>query len=324
MPYSVAIRTLGSTGDKFRRELESIKIQTIQPDKVIVYIAEGYARPNFQIGKEEYIWVKKGMVSQRVLPYDEISSGLILFLDDDVELASDFVERMIMTLGENHLDAIGADVFQNHKLPFFQKIYSALVNWVTPHYNRRWAFRIKRNGSFSYNNFPKKDWYLSQSCGGPVWMIKKSVYEKLRFQDELWMDNFGFAYGDDQLETYKIYKNGFKLGVLYNSEILNLDAGTASCNYHKDNNKIYIRTKASFAIWWRSIFLTSDSTAEKILSTLSFFTKAIWNFIPIFFFSLKSCSLAPISQYLNGNIDAWKLIHSPEFKSLPPYVIENT
>ena len=77
MTYSVAIRTLGTAGDKFRQELESIKNQTIQPDKVIVYIAEGYPRPDFQIGKEEYVWVKKGMVAQRTLPYEEIKSDVI-------------------------------------------------------------------------------------------------------------------------------------------------------------------------------------------------------------------------------------------------------
>lgn len=51
--YSVAIRTLGTSGDKFVRELTSIAKQTILPDKVVVYIAEGYERPCFQIGKED-------------------------------------------------------------------------------------------------------------------------------------------------------------------------------------------------------------------------------------------------------------------------------
>lgn len=322
MTYSVAIRTLGTAGDKFRQELESIKNQTIQPDKVIVYIAEGYPRPDFQIGKEKYIWVKKGMMIQRLLPYDEFDNNLILFLDDDVELATDSVERMIMTLEENHLDAIGADVFQNFKMSFGLKLYSTLVNLVTPHFSNKWAFRIKGNGSFSYNNNPHKDLYPSQSCAGPAWMIKKSVYSKLRYQDELWLESFGFPYCEDQLETYKIYKNGFKLGVLYNSGIHNLDAGTESVNYHKDKNKIYIRTKSIFAIWWRTIFLTSNSTSEKILSAICFFSKILYSIFPIFIFSLRSFSVYPISQFFKGNIDAWKLVHSSEFKSLPPYVIE--
>ena len=47
MTYSIAIRTLGTAGEKFRQELESIRTQTLQPDRVLVYIAEGYPRPGF-------------------------------------------------------------------------------------------------------------------------------------------------------------------------------------------------------------------------------------------------------------------------------------
>ena len=87
--YSIAIRTLGTAGELFRRGLDSIAAQTVPPERVIVYIAEGYSRPTFTRGKEEYVWVKKGMVAQLALPYHEIGSECILMLDDDVELAPD-------------------------------------------------------------------------------------------------------------------------------------------------------------------------------------------------------------------------------------------
>ena len=81
--YSIAIRTLGTAGEKFRQELESIRQQTVQPERVVVYIAEGYSRPDLTGGNEEYVWVRKGMMAQRILPYDEIESPFILMLDDD-------------------------------------------------------------------------------------------------------------------------------------------------------------------------------------------------------------------------------------------------
>ena len=62
--YSIAIRTLGTTGEKFVRELESIKRQTVQPDKVVIYIAEGYKRPDYTIGKEEYVMTGKALLWQ--------------------------------------------------------------------------------------------------------------------------------------------------------------------------------------------------------------------------------------------------------------------
>lgn len=43
--YCVAIRTLGLAGNKFQQELNSLINQTIPPQKIIVYIAEGYEIP---------------------------------------------------------------------------------------------------------------------------------------------------------------------------------------------------------------------------------------------------------------------------------------
>ena len=65
--YSIAIRTLGTSGDKFVEELDSIMRQTVKPEKVIIYLAEGYKRPEYSIGIEQYVTVTKGMVAQRAL-----------------------------------------------------------------------------------------------------------------------------------------------------------------------------------------------------------------------------------------------------------------
>lgn len=56
--YCVAIRTLGKAGEKYQRELDSLKNQTVQPQKILVYIAEGYELPKETIGIEQYIYVK--------------------------------------------------------------------------------------------------------------------------------------------------------------------------------------------------------------------------------------------------------------------------
>ena len=39
--YNVAIRTVGKAGDKYVKEIESLKAQTVAPDRIVVYIAEG-------------------------------------------------------------------------------------------------------------------------------------------------------------------------------------------------------------------------------------------------------------------------------------------
>ena len=96
--YSVAIRTLGTSGDALRRELLSLHAQTIQPREIVIYIAKGYPRPDFQIGMERYVEVDKGMIAQRALQYREITAENILLLDDDVELSPNSAEILL-----NHL-----------------------------------------------------------------------------------------------------------------------------------------------------------------------------------------------------------------------------
>jgi hypothetical protein len=136
-------------------------------------------------------------------------------------------------------DCVGADIFKNQDVSMFMKFYTAATNLVFPHYSNKWAFKIHRNGSFSYNNNPTRSFYLSQSSCGPASVWRKLVYRKLRLSDELWLDGMDYAYGEDALEFYKLYRNGYKLGVLYDSGIKNLSAGSASSAFHKSPNYFY-------------------------------------------------------------------------------------
>ena len=319
--YSIAIRTLGTAGEKFRRELESIGAQTSQPERVTVYIADGYERPAFSVGKEEYVWVKKGMMSQRALRYDELDSDCILMLDDDVLLAPDSVERMLCALKANDADCVGADVFQNHRMPFKTKLYAALTNLVFPHRNRKWAFKIRRNGSFSYNAHPPKNFLWSQSCGGPAMLWKKDAFLRTHWEDELWLDRLGFPYGEDQLESYKLYRGGGHLGILYDAGIENQDAQSSSGSFRKSEHHFYIRTKASFMIWWRTCYKNGkDTVASRVLAALAYGFKALW-LVPVMAGAAmikKDASL--FHMYFKGLRDGWKEVHSDAFRNLPPYI----
>ena len=113
MKYTAVIRTLGKAGVKYQALLDSLCAQTIQPEAIIVYLADGYPIPKETCGREQYVYVKKGMVAQRALNYDEVSSEYILFLDDDVYVAPDGVEKLFEELRLNNADVISPDVFDN-------------------------------------------------------------------------------------------------------------------------------------------------------------------------------------------------------------------
>lgn len=323
MSYSVAIRTLG-TSPVFREELDSLHRQTIIPDKIIISIAEGYSRPSFTIGKEEYRWVPKGMVRQRALRYEEIDSDFILFLDDDVILSPNAVETLLNSLEDNAVDCISPDTFRNHEMSIWSKLYAIITNLVFPRPNDKWAFLRHRNGSMSYNNYPSNGFYLSQTCDGPALLCKRDVFLSMHFEDEVWMDKMGFAYGDDALESYKIFINGYKLGVYYGDLVQHLDAKTSSKSFQNNTKKFYVRSYASFVLWWRMIYdISSNSFFCRFYSCILFSIKALWllpvNIVAALFFRDAKVPY----YYIRGIIDGWIFVHSDEYKRIPPYIIKS-
>ena len=322
MNYSIAIRTLGTSGEKFVRELESIKRQTVQPEKVIIYIAEGYPRPEYTIGKEEYVWVKKGMMRQRVLRYDEIDSPLIMLLDDDVELEPDSAEKMIEALVKNNLDCLAAVTFRNYKIPVAKKFYIALTNMIFPHWSDIWSVIIHSNGSFSYNNHPVKDVYLSQSASGPAALWRKQVFLNLRLEDELWLDNLRFAFGEDVLMFNKLYKNGFRLGAHYSCGIRHLNAQSSSRAFKGNEQRFHTRSMASFLIWYRTCYnLDSLPWWRKVWAVISYVIKFLWLFFIHLVSSVHFRSFRVVSNYVLGVIDGLKMIKTEEFKQIPNFIL---
>lgn len=314
MGYSVAIRTLGTSGDKFVRELKSIYNQTILPDKVVVYIAEGYPRPSSQIGNEEYVWVKKGMVSQRSLKYSEILSDYILLLDDDVELQSESVERLLAVAEQEKADVVGADTFKNQDLSFKSKLFAALTNWVVPHSDTRWAFKICAHASFSYLNTPIKEYYPSQSCAGPASLWKKDTLLKLHLEDETFLDRLGFPFGEDLLTFYKVYVNGYKLFIHYQSGIVHLDGKSSSGAYQNNARKFYIRSKGSFILWWRTCYQVRKN---KWWVVFIYSLKLLWLFWINVAASLVMLNIKIPYLYVKGVRDVWHYVHSDSYKTIP-------
>ena len=318
MTYSIAIRTLATNPSVLKGELESIAKQTIFPQKVVIYIAEGYSRPDFQIGVEEYVWVKKGMVAQRALEYREIDSDVIMMLDDDVELAPDSAERLLKAMEEHGVDCVAADTFKNQEMTFRQKLIAFISNGVYARGDDDWAFKQNRDGAFSFNGDPQKSFCLTETFAGPCWMVKKDVLKAVHLEHELWLDRMGFSYGDDAVESYKLFMNGFKSGVLYDSGVKNLDAKSSSSIYHKTDKKFYIRSYGMFATWWRMIYTSRD---KQWLSALLFGLNAWWQLNLHVLLGIVKLNVKIPLNYMKGLKDAWAFVHSDEFKAIPPYVI---
>lgn len=254
MQYTAVIRTLGTAGEKYQTLLNSLMQQTVRPVAIIVYIAEGYAKPKETVGVEQYVWVKKGMVAQRALRYEEVKTEWMLCLDDDVYLAPSSVETLFKQLHQCGGDVISPDVFPNAQRPLKTKLLLALSGRMSPHRDdKKWAYRVMRNGGYSYNNRPSLPVYRSQTNAGPCFLCRKEDFLSIHFEDELWHDSQPYALGEDQTMFYKMHLHGLKVFTSFNSGIVHLDAGN-NLVPEKERKLLYCDVFFKTVFWWRFLY----------------------------------------------------------------------
>lgn len=335
--YSIAIRTLGIAGEVFERELKSIAKQTLKPKCVMVYVPDECLGKwkNGRFCQEVYVPVKKGMVAQRALSYDGIDSEYVLLLDDDVELAPDCAERLLRAMTKMEADCVGADTYRNQEMSLWQKMYADVTNFVHPHRDKRWAFKIHRNGSFSYlwkSPDIGERILLTQYVAGPCAMWRKEAIKRLHWEDEVWMDEMEFSYMDDTVESYKLYVNGGKMFLLYDSGVKNLNAKTASGHYRSRSTMFYTRARLGFCVWWRTIYevccqrkgnnrAVSSEDWSVASVVVAYWLKILWLFFVNIFAGIVYMNVKIPYYYLKGIRDGWRYVHSTKYRNIRSYLI---
>lgn len=311
MQYTAVIRTLGKAGEKYQILLDTLMKQTIAPKDIIVYIAEGYDIPTETIGVERYVYVKKGMVAQRALPYDEVETEYILFLDDDLYFPNDGVEKLYDALLKNDAEVVSPDVFENAKISASDKIRMAFLGLNLPLFReKKYAYKVLRGGGFSYNNNPIKPVYESTTNAGPCFFCKKEDFLKIRFEEELWLDETFYALPEDQVMFYKMHLCGLKILTLFDSGIIHLDAGsTNQGNALKKLNNLYSESRNKLIFWHRFIFLCENNLFFRLWSILCI---AYVYFIRISVMCLK-LQRRELGVWLAGMKSAYKFLKSDDY-----------
>ena len=313
MEYTAVIRTLGTAGDKYQTLLDSLASQTIKPAKILVYIAEGYDIPKETIGIEEYIYVKKGMVAQRALQYNEVETEYMLFLDDDLEFPADTVESMFNLLKTNEADVISPDIFSNADRKFKERFLMLFSGRMKARRDDGfWGYKVMRNSGYSYNRKPQQDVYWSQTNAGACLLCKKEDFLRINFDEESWLDATNYALGDDQVMFYKMYKKNLKILTWFKHSFIHLDGGE-NMKLEKKNKVIYSDFRFKTIFWHRFIY-----SPEK-----NFFLK-LWDILCISYPLLFTLMISLLK--LNRKVfllkytaikDAVTFIKSEEYKQLP-------
>lgn len=254
MRYSVVIRTLGTAGEKYQRELDSLMAQTVPPEEIIVYIAEGYPIPKETCGRERYVYVKKGMVAQRALAYDEVKTEWMLMLDDDVYLPPTGVETLFRAVTEHGADVVSPCTFSNHATMGKARRLNRLLGKEMPFRSEEWCYRVTSSGGFAYNERPDKNFYWSETNAGPCLLCRKQDFLNIHFEEELWLDEAPYSLPDDQVMFYKMHLNGLKVATVFNSGIEHLDAGTTvGRSDDREMKKLFSEYRNRIIFWHRFI-----------------------------------------------------------------------
>ena len=318
--YCAAIRTLGRAGHKYLRLLQSLQAQTQPPLKILVYLADDCPPPPETLGCETLVRVPRGMVAQRALPYDEVTTPYLLLLDDDLYLPPRTVEMLAEAIQQHDGDAVAVDVFRNHELPWPLKVRSALTNWALPRPNDGWAFKLLANGSFTYNNHPPQGACPSQTAAGAASLWRTDVLRALHLDHECWLDRWGFAYGEDLLHFRKLTLNGGRLLVHYGARVEHLDAATSHSGSTASPQRLHLRAQMWFMLWWRAFYALPGLTAwQRVKAVSTFAARFAWNALLLLLIGMASLNMQALKCHLRGTLSGWREVHKPFFTPLPPY-----
>ncbi|MGZ5424304.1 MAG: glycosyltransferase family 2 protein [Candidatus Aminicenantales bacterium] len=322
--YSVVIRTLGTSGEKYETLLDSLKGQTIPPVEILVVLPEDGALPGERLGTERFVRTRKGMVRQRSFGMQVAKGDFLLLCDDDISFESDLVEKLYRT----HLDT-GAEIVTPNVLspdgPKPSSLKTMLVrlrdflcglNYVSlkpsPYNIRIWD----TGGYIKNGRIEKGRQYYSQSGHGTCAFLKKGTAEFLRFQDEMWLEDAPYPLPEDQVMFYKAYLQGNTIAWCQEAKIWHLDAG------HDTPDKFRHMSYANgrnFTVFWHRFLYNVNADVARKTRLISFLTFRIFNTCLLYgaiYLPNPRRSKAALALY-KGYIDAFRYLGTEEYKRLP-------
>jgi len=272
--YSIVIRTLGNTGEKYLQMLRAIERQTVKPCEVVVVIPEGYTLDH-QLGNERIIRSKKGMVTQRAVGIAEAVGDYLLVLDDDLDFPSDFAERLYQHLKRNSLDCVltfgdwsegGEPVTVAPKVPFKKKVKDCAARLRKAYTGQ--AFYSKRKsewfdvivstgGHRTYVNHEDK---LCQAGAFACFFIEAAKAKAVHFEDERWLEQGSistYAAYDDAVFFYKLFLQHGRIAYTRSTGFKHLDAAAGRPAKDKLTAKrirLYTISKNRTIFWHRHIW----------------------------------------------------------------------
>lgn len=319
--YSVAIRTLGTAGEKYKKLLDSIKNSNIQPKNIFVVLPEGYKPPDYQIGTETFIYSKKGMITQRLKALDYIDTEYALFCDDDVEFDSTFIDKLADPLiNKGYSCSAGPllDILPPKKLKYLLASLIGGACRMIKGTNKTYV-RILNTGGWSYNNNINTRIhriYDTESLNWACFMIKTNSFRNIELEEEIWIDRNGYCAYDDQTMFYKLVLNNYKICVVSDAVYKHNDAKTSTMNLKLE--PVYAHSFNHYVFWHRFLYKPCKSKTKKLWLKICInyyiSMSKVYNFLLLI---LKQTNKECLQATNKGFSDAKQYVKSSEYLELP-------
>lgn len=317
--YSIVIRTLGNTGEKYRTMLNAIDRQTVKPREVIVAIPDGYTLDH-TLGYERIVRCQKGMVTQRVAGIEAAQGEYLLVLDDDLDFPTDFAEQMYHHLQAKKLDctlAFPNGGGNNSEPPLKASKKTRLIAKVK---RARGAF----TGQVFYSR-RKSEWFdvitstaghrtyvncedrLCQAGCFQCFFIKGSMAKEVRFDEEVWLEQgrlSKYAAYDDAVFFYKLYMHGGRIAYSPDTGYTHLDAGAgrpAKSKLEAKRIRLYTIARNRTLFWLLHIWPSRHKVRTLLGGMYALINYTLYNLI----INLHPKYWAAISALLAGYRDAF-------------------
>ena len=279
--YSVVIRTLGNSGEKYHRLLQSIAKQTVKPEEVIVAIPDGYDL-DYQLGNEKIVRCKKGMVTQRAMGIDSATSEYILVVDDDLEFENDMVEKLYDYLVKNNLDCClpmqgesmsPEETTINLKYPLKTRLRCGFTGQMLTSRRKSEYLDVLTvtAGHKVYVNSNSLDYcYLCTTACFQCFFIKTEIAKSAHFENETWLQEgrlTSYSAYDEPVFFSKLNKNGLRMAYALRVRYRHLDAQAGHTTKSKLESKrirYYSIARNRTVYWYRFIWKYADGFTMRI------------------------------------------------------------
>ena len=107
-----------------------------------------------------------------------------------------------------------------------------------------------------------------QTANFQCFFIKRDVALSVHLEDEMWLEDTGYAWPDDQVFFYKAYLNGSSILLTPNIYYKHLDAKSGNVKIDKTYKDTFLHERNITIFWYRFLWCYSQNVKEKIFLLL--------------------------------------------------------